>query len=288
MEAPEKQSEWSRARGLLADLKTAARKSVSAQILLGKELSLLKKKLGFTHGSQKRFSPKTADCGLGDLQGVTENETPKTWVKWCESQLSISDDTADRYIACFEYALERAKVQKSKEPEAFRLLVTPADELTGDELELLADHVGRLVRWDDGNSGHLTQSRILAELGIVKTPKGLQGGDTSGSRKPTDEQSVKVWAHTVFGRMVREYDGFGKSFFRAKDAPDYRLLLSQLPIDSPDEGEPSLIGIKECLEGILNGVLSEALKDVNSTIEAKMHGTPPKSRRKKALTTSSK
>ncbi|RYG95365.1 MAG: hypothetical protein EON58_14310, partial [Alphaproteobacteria bacterium] len=98
MKSQKPNTDWTRAKGLLAELKSATRRSLSAQVLLGKELRFLKKKMGFQRGDADRFSSKPAQCGFGDFQRVTENETPKTWEKWCQAELGISDDTADRYL----------------------------------------------------------------------------------------------------------------------------------------------------------------------------------------------
>jgi hypothetical protein len=272
MKTTDQKPEWSRARGLLAELKSATRRSLSAQILLGKELSGLKRKLGFTHGGDRKgSSPHVADL-IGE---------PRTWKKWCESELQISDDTAARWVQCFEAALKRAKVRKAKEPEAGRLLEIPAAELTGDELELLAAVVDRLVDQD-------TQAGLLEELGIVKPSKKLEGGDTSAFKKGERQMTMGEWAKEVFQRIPREFDELERGIFRIKDAPEYRLLLQELPIDSPEDGAASLMGIKECLERVLGGGLAKILADVESAIETKMHGTPPKRSRRNLATTSSK
>ncbi len=267
MKTPEKSPDWSRARGLLADLKTAVRSSLSAQILLGKELFRLKRQLGFTHGGDRKKSIPPR----GDLI--------RTWPDWCQLEMKIPDRSCDRYIACFEAALKRAKARKSKEPEACRLLEIPAAELTGDEVNLLAACIDRLV---DGD----TQAGLLEELGIVKPSKKLEGGDTSAFQQPPRQLTLGEWATETFRKIPEEFDELERSIFRVKDAPNYQLLLQELPIDSPDDGAASLMGIKECLERVLGGGLAKILADVNAAIEAKMHGTPPKRSRK--LTTTSR
>lgn len=270
MKSTDQTSEWSRARGLLADLKSATRRSLSAQILLGKDLASLKRKLGFTPGGDRKGSSRQ----IGDLI--------RTWPEWCAKELEgTSDRTADRWIQCFEAALKRAKARKSKEPNACRLLEIPAAELTGDELEQLETCVDRLVDQD-------TQAGLLEELRIVKPSNKLTGGDTSASAKPARQMTLEEWAKETFQRIPREFDELERDIFRIKDAPEYRLLLQELPIDSPEDGAASLMGIKECLERVLGGGLAKILKDVESAIDAKMHGTPPKRSRRKLITTSSK
>ena len=269
MKTSDQKPEWTRARGLLAALKSAARSSLSAQILLGKELFALKKKLGFTHGGSRKASIPPR----GDLI--------RTWPDWCKHELEIPDRSCDRYIACFEAALRRAKARKSKEPEACRLLEIPAAELTGDELEQLAACIDRLV-------DNETQAGLLEELGIVKPGHKLTGGDTSPFKKPAADWTAQEWATERFQHIPREFDKLEREIFRVKGAPDYRLLLLELPIDSPEDGKASLMGIKECLERVLSGGVAKILADVEATIEAKMQGTPPKRTRKKSLTVARK
>ena len=263
MKTSDQKSEWSRARGLLTDLKSATRRSLSAQVLLGKELLLLKKKLGF-EGSGRRPKEKPQSVAF-----------VRNWNQWCNEELGISDETGNRWIACFEAALKRAKARKSKEPEAHRLLEIPSAELTGDELEKLAGCVDRLVDSE-------TQAGLLEELGIVKPSNKLAGGDTSAFQNPPRQMTLEEWAKESFQQIPREFDKLEREIFRVKDAPEYRLLLQELPIDSPEDGATSLMGIKECLERVLGGGLAKILTDVNAAIEAKMHGTPPKRSRKKS------
>lgn len=268
MKTSDQESEWSRCRGLLADLKSATRRSLSAQVLLGKELLLLKKKLGF-EGSGRRPKEKPQSAVF-----------VRNFRQCCEEELGISDDSGNRWIACFEAALKRAKARKSKEPEACRLLEIPAAELTGDELEKLAACVDQLV---DGE----TQAGLLEELGIVKPSSKTTGGDTSEFQTPPRHLTLGEWATETFQKIPREFDKLEREIFRIKDAPEYRLLLLELPIDSPDDGAASLMGIKECLERVLGGGLAKILTDIDSAIDAKMHGTPPK-RRKNSQTLISK
>lgn len=272
MKTPDQNSEWSRARGLLVEFKSAARKGVSAQILLGKELALLKKKLGY--------------LGKNAARGPEGQFVPpgKTWDQWCQEQLGVCSKTADRYIACFDYALRRAKAHKAKNPEALRLLVTPAAELTGDELDLLAAHVGHLVEHFGADGKSLTQSQILDELGISKAPRTLIGGDTSEHRKATDDEVTGFYANTLFGRIRREMEAMEKSIFRTIDHQAYQILLAKLPLNSPDPEAPTLIGIKESLEQVFTGRLARVLEDVKSAIEAKMQGPPPKRAVRKSST----
>ncbi len=281
-------SEWARAKGLLADLRAAARNSVAAQILLGKELSLLKRNLGF-EGSGRRPKEKP------QLAVFVRN-----WEQWCQEELGISSDTADRYIACFRYALERAKVQKSKEPEAFRLLETPSAELTGDELGLLAGHVGRLVKADGGDETPLTQSQILEELGIIKPSQTLKGGPTTKFKNAPDIVTSSDLAAVIFPAITRRLGEVQKRLTNIKGLDNYENMLDDLELDSSSDGKSSLRGVEMCLELVLEGYLPQVLKTIREAIvrkeqhvsdAAEKAGEPVKSvrsTRKKFLTNSRK
>ncbi len=272
---------WSRAKGLLKDLNSAARNSVAAQILLGKELDHIRKKLGFTHGGDRKGSSPQRAVLIG---------SPRTWKEWCQEELGISDDTANRYVACFGYALDRAKAQKSKDPEAFRLLATHAAVLTGDELELLAVHVGCLVKPDRADESPLTQSQILEELGIKKPSRALTGGDTSASQKPRPVTSADL-AVVLFPAITRGLDAVRKTISNVRYCSDYRMILEELDLDSPEDEKPSLMGIKNSLEEVLKGDLPQILKDIEDAIKLRRPKEAmelAKSSRKKSLTTSRK
>ena len=263
MKTPDLKPEWSRARDLLADLKSATRRSLSAQVLLGKELKRHKNRLGARRGAHKGGP-------LGQF-GPME----KTWENLCKEELDLPKKTADRYIQCYEAALKLAKDCKSEEPEACLLLEVPAAALSGDEVEKLAKYIDQLVYHD-------TQAGLLEELGIGnKSDNGLKGGKTNPSKKEPATLSLDVWAQTLFSVIPREIAAIEKTIFSTKDHPDYKLLLQQLPVDRPEDGKPCLIGIKECLERLLHGRLAIVLKDVDEAIGKKMHGPPIKRKSEK-------
>lgn len=261
--------DFSRAKRLLDDLKSATRRSLSAQILLGKELCRLKRKLGFIRGRHVS-SAKLADDGNG---------SNRTWPEWCKAELDgLADRTANRYIQIFDAALERAKRNKTKEPEACRLLLTPAAALTGDEVELLAACVDRLVDQE-------TQAGLLEELGIVKPSNKTTGGDTSAHRKEKEWHALEDQAVFLFSSVTRQLGEVEKEIFSVRTHADYRFLLEELPITSDSDRKPSLMSIKECLEEILNGKIAGLVKELDAAIERKMHGLPLKRERRKSKTT---
>lgn len=248
--------EWTLARVLLADLKSATRRSLSAQVLLGKELKRLKNRLGSSRGANKggpmaQFGPSA-----------------QTWANLCQEELDLPKTSADRYIQCFEAALTRAKARKAKEPEACLLLEVPAVAMTGDEVEKLANFIDQLV-------DHDTQAGLLEELGIGrKSDTSTKGGknSTSKDQKEPVQLTMDAWAVTLFREIPKEIAALEKTIFSTKDHPDYKLLLQQLPVDRPENGNPCLMGIKECLERLLHGRLAIVLKDVEAAIGTKMGG----------------
>jgi hypothetical protein len=241
--------DWSRARALLADLKSAVRRSLAAQVLLGKELDFLKKTLGY--------------AGKGSNRGPEGQfvVTVKSWNQWCQDEMGVTSRTADRWIHCFESAVERAKRHKKTQPQALRLLQMPAAEMDGGEIEALAACVDRLV--DDS-----TQRELLFEIGILKDTR-LTGGDTPRSNKSAEETLSEAWAVVFFAGIRRKLDEVKREIFRNRDGVDYRFKLKALPLtpDPDDQERPCLQGIKRTLEEVLQGDLVKVIQDVEAEIE---------------------
>ncbi|MEP2776785.1 MAG: hypothetical protein ABJQ29_11360 [Luteolibacter sp.] len=255
--------DWTRAKSLLSELEISVRRSLSAQVLLGKELATIKKRLGFIHG-RNRWTPQVADS--------------RNWGEWCKSELDISVDTADRWIQCFDVALKRAKVRKRKEPQAAKLLEIPADELTGEELEELAQVVQGLVAGD-------TQAGLLEELRIVKRINRLTGGDTSQSRN--DDQAVfdQVMIE-MFSEITRGFDQLERKIFRGRNRAEFQAMLEFIPLASEDRNAPCLYAIRDSLRAVLDGELRKMTEAVEQTIKEKENpGTPAKPRRLKHTNT---
>lgn len=256
--------DWTRARGLLVELKSAVRRSLSAQVLLGKELFGLKRRLGY--------------LGKGANRGPEGQfvVTGKSWDQICREELGICSKTADRWIDCYDVALTRAKARKAKEPEAARLLMIPAAELTGDELEGLAACVDRLVKHD-------TQADLLYELGILKDTR-LEGGDTSAFRKDgTDAVDIEAEASSFFKGLCIDTAKIERFAGRLRASENFQPFLYALPLSHP---EPTrvicLMDLKARLEEVLGGDLDKLLVEVSKAIEAKMHGNAPKRIRRKS------
>lgn len=259
--------DWSRVKGLLDELKFSVRRGLAAQVLMGKELSSLKRKLGFTHGGNRWKD--------GQISAAS-----KTWDQWCQDELGKSYKTADRWISCFHAAIERAKRHKKTEPEALRLLSIPADELDGNELEALAACVDRLVDND-------TQAGLLEELGIVK-PSGLRDGGASAPRTH-GELTLEV----ISGFFLNGFDATAKMLKTAgrfMSDCDFDAYLHQLPLvgTETEAGQVvGLLGLKTALEDLhakfldAEERLQATVKKTEAAIEASMISVGPKSRPRK-------
>lgn len=265
--------DWTRAKGLLADLKSHVRRSLSAQVLIGKELASLKKRLGFTRGGDRRGSNPQCVGLIGK---------PGTWEELCKSELGISDQTATRWIACFESATERAKARRNKARRennadelitwelACRLLTIPAEELDGKELVQLAECVGRLV-------DHDSQANLLEELGISKRPAGPPIGPKA---KPERKDTSDPWMDISVKGICAHFEELAKSLRDIRTADELRVGIHKLPLTAEEPDKLSLYKIKAVLEGVLEGEVGGLLKFVEDEIKARSTGEPPKRARK--------
>lgn len=269
--------DWSRAKGLLADLKSHVRRSLAAQVLIGKELACLKKKLGFTRGGDRYGSngPNPQCVGLVGKPG--------TWEELCKSELGISDQTATRWIRCFESATERAKARRNKARRennadelitwelACRLLTIPADELDGKELEQLAECVGRIV-------DHDSQADLLDELGISKRPAGPPIGPKAKPDK--DVSREERWAGYSVTAFCADIDEIRKTIRDIRNADELRVGIHKMPLTHPDQDKLTLYKMKGMLEDLFQGEVAGMLKFVEDEIKSRSAGKPPKSIRK--------
>jgi hypothetical protein len=236
--------DWSRAMALLADLKTAVRRSLAAKVLLGKELEANQKKLGFTRGDARRFSPKPQIAVLG--------ETGPTWGDWCKAELGISDDTAGRYIKCFLAVKAKAK----DHAETLRLLETPSEKLRSDELAALAARAGQLVCFE-------TESSLIKELQELR--------DQTRGKKPSKDDQEKeerrkdqTAADLIFGGIQDSFKKFKTDVRAAFKTSIGEALRKRLPV-RPKEGEPlSLVKIRDDIKAKVQDVET----DLNALVQS--------------------
>lgn len=242
--------DWSRAQALLADLKSAVRRSLAAKVLLGKELEAIQKKLGFTRGDASRFSPRFQIESLG--------ESGPTWDDWCKAELDISAPTAWRYIKCFLAVKAKAK----ERPETLRLLETPSEKLKSDELSALAARAGQLVCFE-------TETSLIKELQELR--------DQSRGKKPTkDEQEkedgdkVKTGTDLIFGSVHDSFKKFKSDVRAALKTSIGEALRERLPL-RPMEGAPlSLVQIRDDIKAKVQDVetdLNALVRSMDKQIE---------------------
>lgn len=226
---------WARPRQLLSGIQLALRMSVAGQVLLGHELSQLKKDMGLIGSGGNRRSN-------GQIVHL------KTWPELIQENLGISYKTADRMIDCFEAAKARIKkighlgTLPDGEKKLELIFTARPMTLTDDDRERLAKAVDKLV---DGD----TQRDLLAELKIIKTHVALKGGDTSASKKdkPSDEELMGQLAFKFFSPIAKDLQTF-------RTDKDRDAFLATLDIYSADEETISLTTLEADLENALETV----------------------------------
>ncbi len=228
---------WDRPRQLLEGISLAVRISIAGQVLLGHELATLKKDMGFTHGSQKRFSPSGKVFHL-----------EQTWPDLVKEKLGISYKTANNFIDCFEAAKVRLKKlgHLGTLPDGTKklelLFTARPSGLSDDDRATLAKAVDKLV---DGD----TQRELLQDLKIIKAHVPLTGGDTSAHKKDklTDQEMMGQLAFKFF-RPIAD------TLHSMRTNPDREAFLHTIPITSSEADEISLTTLEIDLEAALHDV----------------------------------
>jgi|GEM_PF-5860047 len=268
MKSTDQKSEWTQARSVLAAMRSHARRRLAGQILLGKFLLEIKRKAGLEgRGGDRRSKAQSELLKSGG----------RTWNELCQKELGISKPTADRWIYRFEKAAEFARTM----PEAGNILLVPSAELSGDEIETLANFVEKLV--DD-----MTKSALEIELGIKIEPTDDDQEDETGSSPGDFQEALEHEALVFFASIPRKIAAMRQAIAGFRDYSKYKFLLSKLPLDDGREGKPSLLGIKEGLEAAWGKEMSSILTDISEAIESKSCGAPPKRGRAKSLTKKAK
>lgn len=257
MKTTDQKSEWTRARNLLAGMRSHSRRRWAGQILLGKVLLEIKQHAGL-EGSG------------GDRRSKAQNEllksSPLTWSELCRKELGISKPTADRYISRFKKAAEYAEAL----PGAGRILLVPTAALADDEVEALSAFVENLVEG-------MTQSALKIELGIEVEDDNEDEGDGNGTARAGDlQEQLEREAIVFFASIPRKIAALKKALCNKHTFAKYHLFLNKLPLDDGRAEKPSLNGIKKSLEAIRNGDLDEIIEDLEDAIKAKMQGPAPK------------
>jgi len=236
---------WDNARQYLTGIQQAFRLSIAGQVLLGMELMSLKKDLGFTHGSQTRFSPSGQSVHL-------EDSKPRTWSEWVTAELGISYKTADRMILMFDATRSRLKKigHTGDLPGGTKKLAHIIDSrpatLAQEDRDRLAAAVDKIT---DG----ATQADLLEELRLVK--RRVPPPDTTGqnNRKPPTDDPIEQMAFTFWlsaGNEIMGLRSHGSQF------------LNMLPVESSDPERPSL--------RILREETAALLSDIDAAIDANL------------------
>lgn len=227
---------WDKARFYYRAVKTTGRQFIISQICLGWELSNRKKALGFTHGNNQHGK----DAQLGHPR--------RTWQEYLHAEIDpdLTRQTADRFIHVFEGFREKApkKLISDFSANARQSLITtlskPPGSLTAKDRKAI--ELG-IAKCSDGE----TQRSLLEELNLVKCHKPLTGGDTSGSRKPTDTELMGQLAFKFFQPLA-------EGLHSMRSTPDSEAYLHTIPLTSAEEDDISLASLERDLEAALHDV----------------------------------
>lgn len=248
--------DWTRARDILAGIKTALRLSLAGQILLGQELLTIKMELGFL-GSGRREKPHSEVFKCLN----------RTWEQWCKSELGISDQTADRKIEIYQAA--KARVHKlGGQPKLLGLLESHPAKIGEEDHKLLSGMVDKLV-WGE------TQKSLMEELHLVKASKALEGGDTSGAKKKPEAEVIQQLAFAFFAPPFEKLADSVRKLGSLRIKQDYSAYLHQLEIASEDPKALTLTSLRDTLTAALTGDLKTTLAEVEAAIAAKSKPTLP-------------
>lgn len=252
--------DWTRARFLLGRIKTAIRLSLAGQVLLGMELLTIKTELGFVGRKRRGGALEPHDAVLKSLN--------KTWEQWCNAELNgLSNDTADRFIGCYETAKLRVK-NHGGDKKLLGLLETHPAKLTEEDDKLLAGMVDKLV---DGD----TQKSLLEELKLVKCHVALTGGDTSKHQKKKPANAEQL-VFAMFAPVEETITKATRAVENLRIASDYQRLLYALPLVSSEPGKPSLTALEAQLQAALEGDIAKALEEVRAVKAVRMNNPAAK------------
>ncbi len=247
-----KPPDWTRARTILAGIKTCLRLSLAGQVLLGMELLAIKTELGFVGRKRRGPSLEPNDSVLKCLN--------RTWENWCKAELGISPDGADNFIACYEAAKVRVK-KLGGDKQLAGLLETHPAKLTEESHKILSGMVDKLV-WGE------TQKSLLEELRLVKFQATLTGGDTTKD-KTKGTLTVEQGTFAFFSPIPATIAKLDKAIANIRVAPDFQGYLHALPLNSASPDQVSLSSLKAMIAGLLSGDLSKTLGDIDAAIAAK-------------------
>ena len=166
-------ADWQSARNLWIAAKAHARASVASQIMLGWELSQIKKDLGFTHGG--RHGKASSHDGSLKL----------TWANHLKSELGISKSTAHRFIEMAEGA--KQKIKSLKPAATLNLIDTPLSDYSDEQHSTLKELV------NESTNGE-TQASFLREIRAAKKPQGgaAKGGNLEGEKSRPESDPVII------------------------------------------------------------------------------------------------
>lgn len=260
--------DWSRARQILEGVKLTARLSLAGRILLGHELLTLKMELGFCGRGGDRKTGEDFEKRLVSRSSSMKSKPfaaglkslHTTWEQCCNAELGVSDDYADKLIACYEAAKSKLK-RLGGQPRLLTLLETAPAKLDKEAKDTLA----KLV---DGNEWGETVNELLEEFKILKRHVATKGGDTSQYQKKKPANAEQL-AFAFFRPVEETISKAARAVENLRLGPDYQRLLYVLPIVSAEPGAPSLTALEAQLQSAMDSN-DAVLKEIRAAKAARM------------------
>jgi hypothetical protein len=230
---------WEGIRQTIAAVRAAGRAYLFGQAWLGWQLAVLKKEHGAAGSGRRKESRQ-----LGDF---------KSWKDIVLAETGLSDRTADRFIQLFDATQAKLKRKKKGVPANPNALALFKSEnplaLPPEQREALQDVIASLC---DGE----TQASLMQELGVVPKPALPPGGP---KKRGEEKYSMEQLAFDFF-------EGPASAIMSARSNKDYKKLLYVLPAVTDQEGQVSLV--------MLRDEVASMLEDVNEALAA--HAKPAK------------
>lgn len=236
---------WEGIRQTIQAVRAAGRAYLFGQAWLGWQLATLKKEYSIRPGQPKKNSADSAGYF--------------SWEQIVKQECGLSRRTADVCIQLFGSTQAKLKRKvKGKKADAGTALALFKSEnplaLPPEQREALQDVIASLC---DGE----TQASLMQELGVVPKP----ALPPQGSKQRSDDKlSMEQLAFAFF-------DGPASAIVCARAAADYKKLLHMLPATTDQEGQISLVFLRDEVAAMLD--------DVNEALAA--HAKPAKPSKRK-------
>ena len=227
---PTKLPDWDDARHLLDQFKGHALMTVAAKVCLGITLNHLKQKEGYVQGHK----PQSAVFD--------------TWEDLLKSELNISADTANRFIAA-GFAV-RDKIKKlGGDSRLIGMLDQPLQSLSTADAKALQEAIRTAT---DGQS----MTALLQEFRLIKLPPALPDPSAGGSAERAKKSDFQMTWDFAGGDVISQLD-------RVVSNDKFAHALHHMPLSKTEEYPFGLIDYVETLRlsyEAANKILTTRLK----------------------------